>query len=132
MSEKLPKFNRLRLEGNFFAWHVEVKTYFESLGMWDHVLEGAEIVVGEEEDETDAEKAAANCRRIILHSLHQEVHPAILHLNHANDMYLRLKKLFVGTPTAVIRGLREKLEGVRFQGNYCEYLTDYANTKEGY
>ena len=126
MSEKLPVLSKLEEGGDFFAWKVEIQTYFESIGLWDHVLNGAEIITEEEED-ADAEMVAAKCRRIILHSLERDVSATVRHLQSAHEMYLRLKKLFVGTPTAAIRSLRKKLSNVRFQGCFRSYLTEYSN-----
>ena len=126
MSEKLPVFNKLDHGGDFYRWEVEIKTYFESIGLWDHVLENAEIEPNEGDAE-DADMLAAKCRRILIHSLDKRIHPSTQHLRNANDMFTRVKKLFVGTPAAMVRELRRQLGKVKFEGCYFTYLTSYFN-----
>ena len=60
--EKLPNFNKLEPESDFYSWEVEVKTYFESIGLWPHVMEAADIVLDEDDQET-VEMLAAKCRQ---------------------------------------------------------------------
>ena len=120
-------FNKLKLGGNYYAWEAEVKVYFESIGLWAHVTEDAEIEVGEDYNE-DEDMLSAKCKRVLLHSLDAQVLPAIRHLESPNQMYLRLKTLFVGTPAARVRSLRYKLNRIRFnEGGYFGYLTEFSN-----
>ena len=124
--EKLPNFNKLEPESDFYSWEFEVKTYFESIGLWPHVMEAADIVLDEDDQET-VEMVAARCRRILLHSIDVSLHPTIQHLQTAHDMYTRIKRIIVGTPAARVRALREKINRLNFSGSYVDYLTKYSN-----
>ena len=126
MSEKLPNFNKLSKDSNYYSWEVEIKTYFESIGLWGHVLENEEIEVDEEDPETE-EMKAAKCRRILLHSIEQTLHPTIQNLQTASEMFSRIKRLFVGTPAARVRAIREKLGRLTFEGCYFTYLNEFSN-----
>ena len=126
MSEKLPNFNKLSKDSNYYSWEVEIKTYFESTGLWGHVLDNEEIEVDEEDPETE-EMKAAKCRRILLHSIEQTLHPTIQNLQTASEMFSRIKRLFVGTPAARVRAIREKLGRLTFEGCYFTYLNEFSN-----
>ena len=76
---KLPNFNKLEAESDLFSWEVEVKTYFESIGLRPHVMEAADIVL-DEDDQATVEMVAARCRQILLHSIDVTLHPIIQHL----------------------------------------------------
>ena len=120
------KLAKLGTGGDIHQWTTQMETHFRAKGFWNHVNTGAELVVGEDDDETP-EMKAAQCRRDILLALHKDILTTVQHLPTANEMFARVKKLFLGSLANQKRILREKLAKLAFGGNYFYFLSNYES-----
>ena len=121
MDAKTPRFKKLGTGGDVYGWITQLQTHFEAMGTWAHVSSGAAIVVGKDETET-AEMKEAKCRRDILLSLHDDISLSVRHLSNAHEMFKRVKKMFVGSLASQKRELRNKLQALKFEGNYFFFI----------
>ena len=124
-NERVPKIKKLVIGGDFYGWEAEVKSYFQSVGLWDHVLNDEEIETEEDATETPA-RLSAKCRRIMLLTLDEIILLSIRHLESPHEMFSRVKKMFVGTEHNQKRKLRILINSIKFESSYFEYLSKYA------
>ena len=71
--DKLTKLTKLKLGGNYSLWSEQLTLYFTSRGLENHVLLGNEIAPENENDTQGPTKKAADCKRILLSCLDDDL-----------------------------------------------------------
>jgi|GEM_PF-1828837 len=123
---KTPEFVKLGTGGDIYSWLVQMQTHFESKGTWNFINENEELQLPEDSD-LDEDRVTALCRRDLMASVHQDIKSVIRSQNNPHLMFLRIKRLFVGSILSQKRKLKNFINNLEFAGNYFFFMTKYEN-----
>ena len=84
---------------------------------------GVDIQVAEGDNPDIVLRHSAMCKRDLILSLENEIGLAVRHLPTANEMYVRVKRMFVGSELSQKTKIREELNKIQFKGNYFVFMT---------
>ena len=118
----LPKIQKLSVTGNFYEWVQEIQLHFESLALWEYVNTNSSAVFTNDAQGT---KKQARCKRDIILSLEGELKSLVSHLGTAREMLKRIKLTFVGGDISEKSKLLEKLQQLKYEGNFFTFFTKY-------
>ena len=124
---KVSKFTKLAVGGDYRTWCARMECHFSSLGLWAHVENGTAIA-DSLVDAVTPEMKAARCKRDLLISLHDDLAKLVAFEKTANDIWVRIKKMFVGTVNAEKRMYRRQLQQWEFRGNYFKFISGFEDT----
>ena len=122
--KNMPKFKKLAASGDFYSWNQELKLHFLTLDLWNLVETAPPQTLYA--DATGRMKLA-RCQRDLLLVLEPELKLLVGHLNSAHEMYIRIKKTFVGSPVAEKSRLLRDLARIRYTGNFFSFFTVYQS-----
>eukprot|EP00924_Labyrinthula_sp_SR-Ha-C_P007851 snap_masked-scaffold_28-processed-gene-4.22-mRNA-1 protein AED:1.00 eAED:1.00 QI:0/-1/0/0/-1/1/1/0/260 len=122
---RLPKFKKLAAGGDIYEWMSQLQFHFEALSLWDHVSSGAEIVLKEGDTEETRATKRAICKRDMILSLESELSVAVRHLESADQMLERVRKMFVGSILSQKTRIRADLAKLTFQHDYFIFMITY-------
>ena len=102
-----------------------MECHFSSLGHWDHVENGtiADVL----DDTVTPDMKAARCKRDLLNSLRDDLARLVAFEDTANDIWNRIKKMFVGTVNAEKRMYRRQLQQWEFRGDYFKFVNGFED-----
>ena len=119
--DKINILVKLGTGGDYYNWISRLKTHFEVKDLWGFVESGEEL---EDRENETAAVLAAKAKRDLIAALHAELVGQVIHLETAHDIFVELKRLFVGSETAERRKLGARLQGLKFEG-YFGYLNEF-------
>ena len=121
VDNKLPKFDKLVVGGDFYSWINSVELHFMALDLWDLASEKQESYPDE-----DGRKIA-RCKRDIMFVLSKELQNVVRHKKFPYQMLATLKKFFVGGKIAEYSILVQRISRIRFDGDFFRFLADYQS-----
>ena len=126
-NDEKPRFKKLGAGGDYYAWLAQMECYFKGLGLWQHVSEGTELVIAEGATET-AEMSTNKCKKAIMDSLYPDILALVRRRATPQNMMDRIRKVFVGSQVAQRAHLLRKLNELKFEGNYFNFMNQYEAT----
>ena len=116
---RLPKFDKLVSGGDYYNWINAIELHFSALGLWSLASVGRPTYQEEES------RKLARCKRDIMFVLSDELQNIVRHKEFAHEMLTTLRKFFVGGKTAELSVLVQRINRIRFDGDFFKLLSEH-------